>query len=344
MQPRSTTTTTSGAPKSGVPYAELYRPQRFEDIVLDEWNRRLLTNVVATGTFPHLLLYGPPGTGKTTTVIALIHAYQLRHYGSKQKEHVMHLNASHERGIDIIRTQISTFVHATPLFRTGMKFVVLDEVDYITKNAQQALRQLLQHATTRRLPVRFCLICNYVSKLDRELRRQFTQLRFNRLPPDAVVAYLAHIAKSEDLAVSEAELRKLQRVFRSDMRSMINKLQYNATRPECDVPDDDVWQQLAAQLTEARNDVAIDHVAKELCDLSQQYNLDVKHVLRGFVHYVLRAHPVCLTSKFLTFVERMFHANVDYTLCHCRHIARELADVFRHQQQPGPTDPMTATI
>jgi DNA polymerase III delta prime subunit len=133
---------------------------------------------LSSGDFMHTVIYGPPGTGKTTTIINLINAYQDK-VGIKNKDLVIHLNASDERGIDIIRNQISNFVNSKPLFHSGMKFVILDEVDYMTKNAQQALRYLLQNYSNN---VRFCLICNYISKIDEGLQNEFIRLRFNQLP------------------------------------------------------------------------------------------------------------------------------------------------------------------
>ena len=123
----------------GVPFTEKYRPTNFDDIVLDPFNKQILSNIIETSYFPNLLFYGPPGTGKTTTIINLINSYQTK-LKNKNKDLIIHLNASDERGIDIIRNQISFFVNSKPLFNNGMKFVILDEVDYMTKNAQQALR------------------------------------------------------------------------------------------------------------------------------------------------------------------------------------------------------------
>ena len=129
---------------SSIPWTEAYRPTNFDEIVLEPLNKQVLTNIIETGYFPNLLFFGPPGTGKTTTIINLIDAYQ-SHHGQKNKGLMIHLNASDERGIDIIRNQINQFVNSKSLFNTGMKFVILDEVDYMTNNAQQALRYLLQN-------------------------------------------------------------------------------------------------------------------------------------------------------------------------------------------------------
>jgi len=151
---------------NGYVWMEKYRPKQFENIVLDPLNRKILNNIIETSYFPNLLFYGPPGTGKTTTIMNLINGYQVK-LNIKNKDLIIHLNASDERGIDIIRNQINFFVNSKPLFFTGMKFVILDEVDYMTKNAQQALRYLLQNYSNN---VRFCLICNYISKIDEGLQ------------------------------------------------------------------------------------------------------------------------------------------------------------------------------
>ena len=126
-----------------VPWIEKYRPTTFNEIVLDPINRKIFSNILSKQYFPNLLFYGPPGTGKTTTIINLINEYQTK-YEKKTSENIIHLNASDERGIDIIRNQIQLFVKSKNFFNKGIKFVILDEVDYMTKNAQQALKYLIQ--------------------------------------------------------------------------------------------------------------------------------------------------------------------------------------------------------
>ena len=158
-----------------IPWVEKYRPTKFDDIVLDPANRVIFDNILSTGYFPNLMFYGPPGTGKTTTIMNLINEYNAQ-YNPMSKGSVIHLNASDERGIDIIRNQINSFVSSSGLFINGLKFVILDEVDYMTKNAQQALRYLLQNYSGS---VRFCLICNYISRIDEGLQNEFLRLRFN---------------------------------------------------------------------------------------------------------------------------------------------------------------------
>ena len=117
------------------PWVEKYRPTKFDDIVLDPLNKVIMENILRKNYFPNLLLYGPPGTGKTTTIMNLVDTYQ-ENNDQRNKGLMIHLNASDERGIDIIRNQINQFINSQTLFNSGTKFVILDEVDYMTKNAQ----------------------------------------------------------------------------------------------------------------------------------------------------------------------------------------------------------------
>ncbi len=205
------------------PWVEKYRPTQFEEIVLDPVNKTLLSNIVKNNIFPNLLFYGPPGTGKTTTIINLIDMYQKK-FNQKRKGLKIHLNASDDRGIDIIRNQINQFVNTKTLFGSGMKFVILDEVDYMTKNAQQALRYLIQQYASN---IRFCLICNYISRIDTALQNEFVRLRFCKLPEKDINLFLNNIVKKEKLKISKKEIVSIQKSFKSDIRSMINFIQSN---------------------------------------------------------------------------------------------------------------------
>ena len=107
-----------------IPWIEKYRPTSFDNIVLDPINRQIFENIISQNNIPNLIFYGPPGTGKTTTIINLINKYQEK-YNQKNKGLIIHLNASDERGIDVIRNQINTFVNTKTLFTTGIKFIIL---------------------------------------------------------------------------------------------------------------------------------------------------------------------------------------------------------------------------
>ena len=195
----SITSITSTKTRNSIPWMEKYRPTHMDNIVLDDINKKILNNIIETSYFPNLLFYGPPGTGKTTTIINLINSYQQK-LGLSGKGMMIHLNASDERGIDTIRNQINSFVQCKPIFNSGMKFVVLDEVDYMTKNAQQALIYLLQLNHDN---VRFCLICNYISRIDEGLQNEFIKLHFNQLPEKDIHNFLSLIAEKENLIMND---------------------------------------------------------------------------------------------------------------------------------------------
>ena len=290
--------------KEFIPFVEKYRPTMFDEIVLDPLNKKILSNIIETSYFPNLLFYGPPGTGKTTTVINIINAYQTK-LGKKNKDLVIHLNASDERGIDIIRNQISFFVNSKPLFQTGMKFVILDEVDYMTKNAQQALRYLLQHYSST---VRFCLICNYISKIDEGLQNEFIRLRFNQLPKDDIIQFLDQISIAEGLNHTKRSLGSIQKLYRSDIRSMINFMQSNQDFNSSDkdlIIDDNVWITLIDKLK--RKD-GIETIKNYVYNVSVQYNIDKKNIIKDFLNYIIRHHPKIANTEFLNFVENLIHA------------------------------------
>jgi replication factor C subunit 3/5 len=209
---------------SAINWNEKYRPNNLDKIILSNYNKLLINNIIEKNYFPNLLLYGPPGTGKTTTVINLINSY-LNKYYSDNKKQIVHLNASHERGIEIIRNNLYTFVVSDNLFFEGPKFIILDEVDYMTKSAQLALKYLIEYYSNYN--VRYCLICNYITKIDNNLQSYFCKLKFNTIPFEEIHTFLANICSAEKLNVSSDYLYHIINLFKNDIRAMVNFLQLN---------------------------------------------------------------------------------------------------------------------
>jgi len=283
-------------------WVEKYRPTEFDNIVLDPLNKTILKNVIETGYFPNLLFYGPPGTGKTTTIINLVNSYQEK-FAQKNKELMIHLNASDERGIETIRSQIYQFVNSKTLFNKGIKFVILDEVDYMTKNAQQALRYLLQ---TYSNSVRFCLICNYISRIDEGLQNEFLRLRFNQLPEENIISFLKKISICEQLNLSDKSLRTIQRLYNSDIRSMINFMQsnQNVDLENLNILNDDVWKNLYDKISIGTH---LNELEKFINETSNKYNIDKKNIIKDFLNYIIRNHPEVISNDFLNFIENTIH-------------------------------------
>ena len=279
---------------STIPWVEKYRPSHLDDVVLSDLNKRIIYNIIEDNYFPNILLYGPPGTGKTTTAINLINAYQQK-YEQQNKELIIHLNASDERGIDIIRNQIYQFVKTQNMFNKGLKFVILDEVDYMTKIAQQALRNLMQDYNTN---VRFCLICNYITKIDENLQNEFCKIRMNEMPKEYVVVFLESIVKQEGIELSLDELYQIQHFYKSDIRSMINYIQ---TSQDCQyktkVITNELWSTLLTTiLTESYKviNAKINHI-------TIRYNTDKKNIVKEFLNYLI-IHKIMVLRKSLFFV------------------------------------------
>ena len=288
---------------SSTPWVEKYRPARFDDIVLDDINKKILLSIIENNYFPNLLLYGPPGTGKTTTIINLVNAYQEK-YNQKNKGLMIHLNASDERGIDIIRNQINGFVTSRSMFGEGMKFVILDEVDYMTKNAQTALRYLLNNYNNI-VNVRFCLICNYISRIDEALQTEFVRMRFNQLPESKILCFLNKINVAENLNVDEDILVSIQRHFNSDIRSMINYMQANQHLiHNCHVITNAVWENIT-KLFKSR--VKSSTIIDKLNEISLYYNIERKNIIKNYLNYIVRHYPQYITPTFLNFIENVVH-------------------------------------
>ena len=300
---------------SKIPWTEAYRPTEFDNIVLDPLNKQILKNIIDSSYFPNVLFYGPPGTGKTTTIINLINSYQAK-VGIKNKDLIIHLNASDERGIDIIRNQISFFVNSKPLFHGGMKFVILDEVDYMTKNAQQALKYLLQNYSSS---VRFCLICNYISKIDEGLQNEFMRLRFNQLPKNDIIRFLRNISTTENLLISEKSLELIQKLYKSDIRSMINFMQSKQDIFKIEnikngkhivnelefIIDDNIWETITNMII---NKKGINNIETLIHNISINYNIDKKNIIKDYINYIIRNKPDIICSEFLNFVENVMHS------------------------------------
>jgi replication factor C subunit 3/5 len=308
--------------KEFIPFCEKYRPNDFEEIVLDPLNKKILKNIIETQYFPNLLFYGPPGTGKTTTIIKLITAYQKKQ-NITNKDLVIHLNASDERGIDIIRNQINSFVNSKPLFNNGTKFVILDEVDYMTKNAQQALRYLLQNFKGS---VRFCLICNYISRIDEGLQNEFIRLRFNQLPKENIVKFLKNICDSEKIDLNIESIENIQKIFKYDLRSMINFIQSNQYVSKKNDEQNDLHENSNTKtiknnfiniieskeweiiIKKIQSKDVLQSISSYIHFISNKYNIDKKNIIKDFINYIVYNKRVKITSEFLSFIENIMHS------------------------------------
>lgn len=296
-----------------IPWVEKYRPTNFENIVLNDTNKRILGEIIKMDKIPNLLLYGPPGTGKTTTIMNLIKKHQNIH-NNEHKEFVIHLNASDERGINTIRSQILSFVSSNNLFHKGQKFIILDEVDYMTKNAQQALKNLISKYNDNCC---YCLICNYINKVDKCLQDEFIMLRFNQLPKDHIVDYLKNVCYNEELEVSDATIDKIITYFNYDIRSMINYIQSNQIDiNSIKLIDAGVFADIVSQIQSSNIQnkdelTSIELLIKQICT---EFNCDTQEFITNFCEFIIENvedDTVYATTKY---IYQNLQYNIDYII------------------------------
>ena len=201
----------------GLTWVEKYRPQKLSEVVGQEEITRRLESYVKTGSLPNMLFTGPAGVGKTSASVALAKEF----FGKGFEQNFLELNASDERGIDVVRSTIKDFAR-TLAFNQKFKIIFLDESDALTADAQQALRRTMEKYTRT---VRFILSCNYSSHIIEPIQSRCVIFRYRPLNAKTIDKRISEIAKIEGVAIDDKALKAINYVCQGDLRKAVNTLQ-----------------------------------------------------------------------------------------------------------------------
>lgn len=259
------------------PWIEKYRPTKLNNIIGQNTIIKLLKKSIQTNTpIPNLLFYGPPGTGKTTTILS--YCYEM--FGNDYMNYIIELNASCDNGINIIKSTISSFAKKR-VIDGKFKMIILDEADAMTKDAQTALRKIMEDYSN----TRFCIICNYHEKIIPAIVSRCIEFKFDYINKDVIKTHLSKIYEREFKSkIDDNLLNNICMLSNGDLRKSINMLQslkYSMNTKEtfyemCGLIDDN-------KLNEIINKIKSIKTAKELLNVHKEIirmNYSIKNIIK----------------------------------------------------------------
>lgn len=297
-------------------WVEKYRPNEFNNIIFGEDNKKILENILQNDIYPNLLFYGHPGTGKTTTIINIINQYRKNFFKKHNIDETnfifgnnyLQLNASVDRGIEVIRNTIVEFINSNNSMSFNghkiMKFIVFDEADYMTINAQNALKNLIQKTNSN---VCFCLICNYIHKINSTLLKEFICFHFNLLPKNKILNFVKNICINENVLIDEDVFENLIDNCHDDIRKIINSIQINQHTKDwkniflSNKIFENIWTFLYSNNSNANS------FLKLFCELSKTYKQNKTDIFISFTNYIIENKLDFLNDNYMSLINDIIH-------------------------------------
>lgn len=272
-------------------WAEKYRPKNLSSIVDQKEIVERLKSFAKSKNVPHCIFAGPPGTGKTTAALCLSRDL----YGETYREHVMELNASDERGIDVVRETVKTFARSKSIGEIPFKIMILDEADNMTSDAQQALRRTMERYTET---CRFVMCANYSGKIIEPIQSRCAPFRFSYLPREEHDHFLCAIAEKESVKLLNEGVEAIFDVCGGDMRRAINTLQAAASL--CKPVDAKVVYSITGRaspsdvkkLIKTAMDGDFVDARKQLRDMIQKYGVAGNDIIRQIHSEIFRSPDI----------------------------------------------------
>jgi len=255
-------------------WIERFRPRDFKEIIGQDAIVKRIEAFVKQKNLPHLLLSGPAGVGKSS--LALVAAKQL--FGDSWRQNFLELNASDDRGIDVVRNTIKDFARTKSIGNSPFKIILLDESDSLTRDAQQALRRTMEQYSRT---CRFILSCNYSSRIIDPIQSRCTVFRFKPLEKESINKIIDNISKEEKLKVNDKARAALIYVSGGDVRRLENVMQSCSTMSR-EITEELVYEIISAAKPKEIREI-LDFAVKGKFENARDKLLDVmlKHGLSG---------------------------------------------------------------
>jgi replication factor C subunit 3/5 len=292
-------------------WIEKYRPKTCDDIVGQDKNLNIITNMIKGGSLPHLLLHGKSGTGKTSTIMALANML----YGKNSQLMMIRLDASDDRGINTVREEIKGFAEKMTPFNKGVKLIILDEADSMTYDAQFALRRIIEKYSD---DTRFCIICNYMNKIIAPIKARCVNMRFYPIEKNVIVDRLKYICKEEELKCEKGSLDEIASIANGDMRKAINilqslsmmgkKIDINQCYNSAGIPPPDITMELYKNLTNSKINFHKCYMFLEKHFIEEGYMLN--HIIQQLINIIYTDRKNLEDDKIIQYTKEL--AQLEY--------------------------------